>query len=67
MAPTEELWFPHHDFEGAYWQTPTPKMYQTDSPHLYANNWDTPILVIHNELDFRVPISEGMQAFSWLN
>lgn len=60
---TEELWFPHHDFEGAYWQTPTPRMYQTDSPHLYANNWDTPILVIHNELDFRVPISEGMQAF----
>jgi len=60
---TEELWFPHYDFEGAYWQTPTPKMYQTDSPHLYAKNWDTPMLVIHNELDFRVPFSEGMQAF----
>lgn len=60
---TEEVWFPHHDFEGAYWQTPTPKMYQTDSPHRFAQNWDTPILVIHNELDFRVPFSEGMQAF----
>jgi len=60
---TEEVWFPHYDFEGAYWQTPKPKMYQTDSPHLYAKNWDTPILVIHNELDFRVPLSEGMQAF----
>ncbi len=60
---TEEVWFPHYDFEGAYWQTPIPKMYQTDSPHRYVQNWDTPILVIHNELDFRVPFSEGMQAF----
>lgn len=60
---TEEVWFPHYDFEGAYWQTPIPKMYQTDSPHRYVQNWDTPILVIHNELDFRVPFGEGMQAF----
>jgi len=60
---TEEVWFPNHDFEGAYWQTPTPKMYQQDSPHRFAQNWDTPILFIHNELDFRVPFSEGMQAF----
>ena len=60
---TEEVWFPDYDFEGAYWKTPKPQMYQKDSPHLYAQNWDTPILVIHNELDFRVPFSEGMQAF----
>jgi dipeptidyl aminopeptidase/acylaminoacyl peptidase len=60
---TEELWFPHHDFEGAYWQTPKPFMYQRESPHLFVQNWDTPILVIHNELDFRVPFGEGMQAF----
>lgn len=60
---TEEVWFPNHDFEGAYWKSPMPKMYQADSPHRYVQNWDTPILVIHNELDFRVPFSEGMQAF----
>lgn len=60
---TEEVWFPQNDFEGAYWKSPIPKMYQTDSPHRYVQNWDTPILVIHNELDFRVPFSEGMQAF----
>jgi dipeptidyl aminopeptidase/acylaminoacyl peptidase len=60
---TEEVWFPHYDFEGSYWKTPLPKMYQTDSPHRYVQNWDTPILVIHNELDFRVPFGEGMQAF----
>lgn len=60
---TEEVWFPNYDFEGAYWQRPVPKMYQNDSPHRYVQNWDTPILVIHNELDFRVPFGEGMQAF----
>ena len=60
---TEEVWFPNHDFEGAYWEKNTPKMYLNDSPHRYAQNWDTPILVIHNELDFRVPFGEGMQAF----
>lgn len=60
---TEEVWFPNHDFEGAYWQKETPRMYVNDSPHRFVQNWDTPILVIHNELDFRVPFGEGMQAF----
>lgn len=60
---TEEVWFPEHDFDGPYWQNPLPETWKKDSPHLYVQNWDTPILVIHNELDFRVPISEGMQAF----
>ncbi len=60
---TEEVWFPNYDFEGAYWQEPKPRMYREDSPHLFAKNWDTPILVIHNELDFRVPFGEGLQAF----
>ncbi len=61
---TEEVWFPNHDFEGAFWQKPTPKMYTDGSnPIRSVDKWDTPIFVIHNELDFRVPFSEGMQAF----
>lgn len=60
---TEEVWFPQNDFEGSYWQKVKPRMYENDSPNRYIQNWDTPILVIHNELDFRVPFSEGMQAF----
>jgi dipeptidyl aminopeptidase/acylaminoacyl peptidase len=60
---TEEVWFPQYDFEGAYWQSPLPEAYRDFSPHRFVQNWDTPILVMHNELDFRVPISEGMQAF----
>lgn len=60
---TEELFFANQDMQGAYWQSPMPETYRQDSPHRYVQNWDTPILVIHNEKDFRVPISEGMQAF----
>ena len=61
---TEELFFANQDVGGAYWDENPPKSYATDSPHKYVGNWDTPILVIHNEKDFRVPISEGMQAFN---
>ena len=60
---TEEVWFPNNDFQGPYWQTPQPEFYKKFSPHRYVQNWDTPILVVHDELDFRVPLGEGMQAF----
>jgi len=61
---TEELWFATKDFGGSpYWSNPNDPSWGKFSPHLYAQNWDTPILVMHNELDFRVPFSEGMQAF----
>jgi dipeptidyl aminopeptidase/acylaminoacyl peptidase len=59
---TEEVWFVNHDFEGSFWKNPKPKNYKA-SPHLFVQNWDTPILVVHNELDFRIPVTEGMQAF----
>ncbi|MBV6442071.1 MAG: Dipeptidyl-peptidase 5 [Saprospiraceae bacterium] len=61
---TEEIWFVNNDFEGAYWKSPKPKTYTQFSPHLYVQNWDAPILVIHNELDFRIPVTQGMQAFT---
>lgn len=59
---TEELFFANHDIEGAYWKNPTPKSYDF-SPHKFVGNWDTPILVIHGGNDFRIPYTEGMQAF----
>ncbi len=58
---TEEMFFANHDQKGAYWENPSA---YTSSPHRFVNNWDTPILVIHNEKDFRVPLGEGMQAFT---
>jgi dipeptidyl aminopeptidase/acylaminoacyl peptidase len=63
IGTTEEVWFPMNDLGGAYWKAPDAAAWSRFSPHKYVKNWDTPILVIHNELDFRVPFSEGMQAF----
>ncbi|MDR1878923.1 MAG: S9 family peptidase [Bacteroidales bacterium] len=60
---TEELFFANHDIGGAYWQTPQPKSYAF-SPHHFVGNWDTPLLVIHGGNDFRIPYTQGMQAYN---
>ena len=57
---TEELWYPDKDIEGPYWNMP--KSYQF-SPHLMADNWDTPILIITGANDFRIPYTQSMEAF----
>jgi dipeptidyl aminopeptidase/acylaminoacyl peptidase len=63
FGTTEEVWFPMNDLGGPYWKAPDANTWNRHSPHKYVKNWDRPILIIHNELDFRVPFSEGMQAF----
>lgn len=60
---TEELFFANWDHGGPYWKEENKENYKKYSPHNYVANWDTPILVIHGGLDYRVPESEGMQAF----
>jgi dipeptidyl aminopeptidase/acylaminoacyl peptidase len=62
-ATTEEMFFANWDLKGAYWKKNPPISYQKHSPHRYVGNWDAPMLVIHGAKDFRVPVSEGMQAF----
>ncbi|HEY3382845.1 MAG TPA: S9 family peptidase [Vicinamibacterales bacterium] len=61
---TEELWFPEWDLKGTPWTNPD--LYARLSPHTYARNFKTPTLVTHGELDFRVPIGEGLQLFTAL-
>jgi dipeptidyl aminopeptidase/acylaminoacyl peptidase len=61
---TEELWFPEWDLKGTPWTNPD--LYARLSPHTYAKNFKTPTLVTHGELDFRVPIGEGLQLFTAL-
>jgi dipeptidyl aminopeptidase/acylaminoacyl peptidase len=63
-ATTEEQWFNHWDFKGAYWDHPNNPSYQDFSPHRSVQKWNTPMMVIHCEKDFRVPLSEGMQAYN---
>jgi dipeptidyl aminopeptidase/acylaminoacyl peptidase len=60
---TEEMWFANNDNQGPYWNIPRPKNYDA-SPHKFVKNWDTPILIIHNEKDFRVPLTQGIEAFT---
>ncbi len=60
---TEEMFFANHDIGGAYWEEPRPHSYDF-SPHLYVHRWDTPIMVIHGAKDYRVPYTEGLQAFN---
>ena len=58
------MFFANHDMNGAYWDNPKPKSYDAFSPHKFVKNWDAPILIIHNEKDFRVPLNQGMEAFT---
>lgn len=60
---TEELFFADWDLGGNYWQKPQPKAYTEFSPHLFVEKWTAPLLVIHGEQDFRVPVEQGLQAF----
>ena len=64
FAATEEIFFVNHDLEGPYWQDPKPKSYAAFSPHRFVQNWDTPILITHGQNDFRVPVTESVQAFT---
>lgn len=64
MCATEELFFQNHEFKGPYWQKPTPKSYSEFSPHRFVSKWDTPILIISNEKDYRVPYTQGLEAYS---
>jgi dipeptidyl aminopeptidase/acylaminoacyl peptidase len=61
---TEELWFTEWEFKGNPWDNP--QLYEKWSPHLYARNFKTPTLVVHGELDYRVPVGEGLQLFTTL-
>ena len=61
---TEELWFPEWEFNGLPWQDGS--LYQKWNPANRAGNFKTPMLVIHGELDFRVPYTQGLQLFTAL-
>jgi len=63
---TEELWFPDWEFGGAPWTAKAKAEFAKWSPHLHAHNIKTPTLIITNELDFRVPVDQGLQMFTVL-
>jgi len=65
-STTEEQFFVNWDMKGAYWDKDNKVAQNTyaNSPHKFVGKWDTPILVIHGEKDFRIPYTQGMGAFN---
>jgi dipeptidyl aminopeptidase/acylaminoacyl peptidase len=61
---TEELWFVNWEFKGMPWENP--EVYAKWSPSYFVKDFKTPTLVIHGELDYRVPVGQGMQLFTGL-
>jgi dipeptidyl aminopeptidase/acylaminoacyl peptidase len=72
---TEEMWFPDWDnggiaqpgkyMSGSPWSNnPVARRHYANSPHKLVEKWDTPILITHGELDYRVPVDQGMAAFN---
>ncbi|KAK4251209.1 Alpha/Beta hydrolase protein [Corynascus novoguineensis] len=61
---TEELFFPIHDFEGTLYDNR--EGYEKWDPARFTHEWATPQLIIHSELDYRLPVTEGLSAFNVL-
>ena len=62
---TEEKWFANWDLGGAYWEKDNKIAQRTfaNSPHKFVDKWDTPILCIHGEKDYRILANQAMAAF----
>lgn len=64
---TEEVWFSNWEYDDAYWNNDrTARAARTydNSPHRFVDKWDTPILCIHGEKDYRINANQGMGAFN---
>jgi dipeptidyl aminopeptidase/acylaminoacyl peptidase len=61
---TEELWFPRWDFGGSY--ADATETYEKWNPVHHVDQWQTPMLVVLGERDFRVPYTQGLGAFTAL-
>jgi dipeptidyl aminopeptidase/acylaminoacyl peptidase len=59
---TEELWFPEWEFGGTPWENP--QGFEKWNPSAYVKDMTTPLLVIHGGQDFRVPLEQGLSAFT---
>lgn len=64
---TEEAWFSNWEYDDAFWNknmTENARKTYENSPHKFVDKWDTPILCIHGEKDYRINYNQGMGAFN---
>ena len=63
---TEEMFFVNNDYGGAYWDKSNKVAMRSyaNSPHKAVDKWDTPILIITGERDYRIPYTQSLEAFT---
>lgn len=64
---TEEAWFSNWEYDDAYWnkdKSERARRTYDNSPHRFVDKWDTPILCIHGEKDYRINANQGFGAFN---
>ena len=60
---TEEVFFTNWENGGPYWEPKYKEYYEKNSPHKFAANWNTPILISTGERDYRIPYTQSLEAF----
>ncbi len=65
-STTDQLWFVNWDLGGPFWDYENPAVQRSysNSPDKFIDKWDTPIMVIHSELDYRVVVAQGIAAYN---
>ena len=61
---TEELWFDEWEHGGTPYEKP--ESYERFNPVAHVAQWKTPMLVVHGQLDYRIPVEQGLAAFTAL-
>jgi len=61
---TEELWFDEWEHKGTVYEKP--ESYEVSNPVNHVADWKVPMLVIHGQLDYRIPVEQGIGAFTAL-
>ncbi len=63
---TEELFFVNHDYGGSYWdkKNAVAQRSYANSPHKSIDKWDTPIMIVTGEYDYRIPYTQSLEAFT---
>ena len=59
---TEELWFNEWENGGTYFDVPA--KHEKFNPVNYVNKWKTPMLIVQGEMDFRIPTTQSLGAFT---
>ena len=61
---TEELWFEEHEHGGTQYDAPA--SYEKFNPIDHVKDWRVPMLVVHSDRDYRIPLTQGLGAFTAL-